>query len=156
MPERCSVFLGGIVLPRHASIKPITQHLCNDSEGTATHDGDSEFTQSRMDHELSLGRPCTYPSTLSPSGCFQWLTERRQAPLAMGGFATTLLSVSLAMMNFRGVTTQTIFIGNLCFVACIGLLISAQWSMVKGDTFSYTVLTAFGKMNRNAPAPPAR
>jgi len=64
----------------------------------------------------------------------------------MGGFATTLLSVSLAMMNFRGVTVQTIFIGNLCFVACIGLLISGQWSMVKGDTFSYTVLTAFGEI----------
>ncbi|KAM0563584.1 hypothetical protein ACHAPJ_001308 [Fusarium lateritium] len=65
------------------------------------------------------------------------------APLAMGGFATTLLSVSLAMMGFRGVSLQTQFIGDLCFVACIGLLISAQWAMVKGDTFSYTVLTAF-------------
>lgn len=62
----------------------------------------------------------------------------------MGGFATTLLSVSLAMMNFRGVSVQTMFVGDLCFVACIGLLISAQWSMVKGDTFTYTVLTAFG------------
>ncbi|KAF5026831.1 hypothetical protein F66182_1024 [Fusarium sp. NRRL 66182] len=66
------------------------------------------------------------------------------APLAMGGFATTLLTVSLAMMEFRGVSLQTQFIGNLCFVACVGLLISAQWSMVRGDTFSYTVLTAFG------------
>ncbi|OBT81568.1 hypothetical protein VE02_10079, partial [Pseudogymnoascus sp. 03VT05] len=66
------------------------------------------------------------------------------APMAMGGFATTLLSVSLALMNFRGVSLQTMFVGDLCFVACIGLLISAQWSMVKGDTFSYTVLTSFG------------
>ncbi|GJN69940.1 hypothetical protein PLIIFM63780_010435 [Purpureocillium lilacinum] len=62
----------------------------------------------------------------------------------MGGFATTLLTVSLAMMNFRGVTVQTMFVGNLCFVACVGLIISAQWFMIKGDTFSYTVLTAFG------------
>ncbi|CAG8936463.1 unnamed protein product [Penicillium salamii] len=65
------------------------------------------------------------------------------APLAMGGFATTLLSVSLAMMNFRGVTSQTIFMGDLCFVAGIGLLISAQWEMVRGNTFSYTVLSAY-------------
>ncbi|RSL58024.1 hypothetical protein CEP54_008007 [Fusarium duplospermum] len=43
------------------------------------------------------------------------------APLAMGGFATTLLTVSLAMMGFRGVSLQTVFVGNLCFVACIGL-----------------------------------
>lgn len=69
---------------------------------------------------------------------------RPQAPLAMGGFATTLASVSMAMMNFRGVTTQTMFIGNLCFVACIGLVISGQWAMAKGDTFTYTVLTAYG------------
>ncbi|KAJ5988491.1 GPR1/FUN34/yaaH [Penicillium waksmanii] len=65
------------------------------------------------------------------------------APLAMGGFATTLLSVSLAMMNFRGVSNQTIFVGDLCFAACIGLLISAQWEMVRGNTFSYTVLSAY-------------
>ncbi|KAL2209972.1 hypothetical protein CC79DRAFT_1394280 [Sarocladium strictum] len=66
------------------------------------------------------------------------------APLAMGGFATTLLTVSLAMMNLRGVSTQTLFVANLCFVACIGLLISAQWAMAKGDTFTYTVLSAYG------------
>ncbi|KAJ5757292.1 uncharacterized protein N7511_005986 [Penicillium nucicola] len=65
------------------------------------------------------------------------------APLAMGGFATTFLSLSLAMMNFRGVFTQTIFMGDLCFVAGIGLLISAQWEMVRGNTFSYTVLSAY-------------
>lgn len=63
----------------------------------------------------------------------------------MGGFATTFLSLSLAMMNFRGVFTQTIFVGDLCFVAGIGLLISAQWEMVRGNTFSYTVLSAYGK-----------
>lgn len=66
------------------------------------------------------------------------------APLAMGGFAVTLSAVSLAMMGLRGVSTQTAFIGDLCFVACVGLLISAQWEMVKGNTFSYTVLSAYG------------
>ncbi|KAM0716499.1 hypothetical protein Q7P37_007944 [Cladosporium fusiforme] len=66
------------------------------------------------------------------------------APLAMGGFATSLITVSFAMMNFRDVTVQTLNIGNLCFVASIGLLISAQWEMVRGNTFSYTVLSAYG------------
>lgn len=50
------------------------------------------------------------------------------------------------MMNFRGVFTQTIFMGDLCFVAGIGLLISAQWEMVRGNTFSYTVLSAYGSL----------
>ncbi|UKZ92445.1 uncharacterized protein TrAFT101_007401 [Trichoderma asperellum] len=66
------------------------------------------------------------------------------SPLAMGGFATSLLTVSLAMMGFRGVSNQTVFVGDLCFVACVALLISAQWEMVRGNTFSYTVLSAFG------------
>lgn len=48
------------------------------------------------------------------------------------------------MMNFRGVTAQTLNFGNLCFVASFGLLISAQWEMVRGNTFSYTVLSAYG------------
>ncbi|KAF2008427.1 hypothetical protein BU24DRAFT_415788 [Aaosphaeria arxii CBS 175.79] len=66
------------------------------------------------------------------------------APLAMGGFATSLITVCFAMMNLRDVSIQTVNIGNLCFVASIGLLISAQWEMVRGNTFSYTVLSAYG------------
>ncbi|KAH6689575.1 hypothetical protein F5X68DRAFT_268024 [Plectosphaerella plurivora] len=62
----------------------------------------------------------------------------------MCGFATSLITVSFGMMNFRGVTDQTINVGNLCFVACIGLLVSAQWEMVCRNTFSYTVLSAYG------------
>lgn len=49
------------------------------------------------------------------------------------------------MMGFRGVHSQDVFIGDLCFVAGIGMLISAQWELVRGDTFAYTVLSAFGK-----------
>ena len=50
------------------------------------------------------------------------------------------------MMGFRGVTNQTVFFANLCILAGLGLLISAQWEMVKGNTFAYTVLAAFGKI----------
>lgn len=63
----------------------------------------------------------------------------------MGGFATTLLTLSLSMMGFRGVHTQTVFVGDLCFAAGIGMLISAQWEIVRGNTFAYTVLSAFGR-----------
>lgn len=82
------------------------------------------------------------------------MTERTTAyqmpksPLAMGGFATTLLTLSLAMMGFRGVETQTVFIANLCFAAGIGMLISAQWEMVRGNTFGYTSLSAFGSFSK--------
>jgi GPR1/FUN34/yaaH family protein len=62
----------------------------------------------------------------------------------MDGFATSLITVSFGMVSFLGVTDQTINIGSLCFVACVGLLVSAQWEMVRGITFSYTVLSAYG------------
>ncbi|KAL2817997.1 GPR1/FUN34/yaaH family-domain-containing protein [Aspergillus cavernicola] len=65
-------------------------------------------------------------------------------PLGFGAFATTLMTLSLSNMGFRGVSNQTLFIGDLCLLAGIGLLISAQWEMVRGNTFSYTVLAAFG------------
>ncbi|KAJ5668448.1 uncharacterized protein N7477_007018 [Penicillium maclennaniae] len=57
------------------------------------------------------------------------------SPLGFGGFATTLMTLSLSMMGFRRVANQTVFIANLCFLAGFGLFISAQWEMVKGNTF---------------------
>lgn len=53
--------------------------------------------------------------------------------------------MSLCSMGLRGVTTEAIHIGNLCFVASIGLLISAQWEILRGNSFSYTVLSAYGR-----------
>lgn len=62
----------------------------------------------------------------------------------MGGFATTLLTLSLSLMDLRGTSIEAIHTGNLVLVAGLGLLISAQWEMARGNTFSYTVLSAFG------------
>jgi uncharacterized protein len=47
-------------------------------------------------------------------------------------------------MEWRGVTTTNVYIGNFFFVAGIGMVISAQWELVKGNSFGYTVLSAFG------------
>ncbi len=54
------------------------------------------------------------------------------------------MTLSLSNMGFRGVENQTVFIADLCLLAGFGLLISAQWEMVRGGTFGYTVLAAFG------------
>ena len=48
-------------------------------------------------------------------------------------------------MEWRGVTVTNVYIGNFFFVAGIGMLISAQWELVKGNSFAYTVLSAFGE-----------
>ncbi|CAG8955118.1 hypothetical protein HYFRA_00007133 [Hymenoscyphus fraxineus] len=64
--------------------------------------------------------------------------------LAIGAFATTLTTLSLSLMEFRGVTTTNVYIGNFFFVAGIGMVISAQWELVLGNSYGYTVLSAFG------------
>ncbi|EEY19808.1 conserved hypothetical protein [Verticillium alfalfae VaMs.102] len=66
-------------------------------------------------------------------------------PLGSAGFATTLMALSLSMLGCRDVSNATVFIGNLCFIAGIGLLVSAQWEMVRGNTFGYTTLSSFGE-----------
>ncbi|XPS71018.1 hypothetical protein M3J07_003209 [Ascochyta lentis] len=77
-------------------------------------------------------------TSLQPRLCFA-----NPGPLGFGSFATTLMTLSLSMMGVGGVSNQGVFIANLCFLAGIGLLISAQWEMVRGNTFAYTVLAAF-------------
>ncbi|KAI9758990.1 MAG: hypothetical protein M4579_002653 [Chaenotheca gracillima] len=64
--------------------------------------------------------------------------------LAIGAFATTLTTLSLSLMEWRGVTVTNVYIGNFFFVAGIGMVISAQWELVRGNSFGYTVLSAFG------------
>ena len=80
--------------------------------------------------------------------CF---THRRQTALAIGAFATTLTTLSISLMEWRGVTTTNVYIGNFFFVAGIGMLISAQWELVKGNSFAYTVLSAFGVSSPDIP-----
>jgi uncharacterized protein len=48
-------------------------------------------------------------------------------------------------MGWRGVTTTNVYIGNFLFIAGIGMVISAQWELVKGNSFGYTILSAFGR-----------
>ena len=51
------------------------------------------------------------------------------------------------MMGFRGVETQTIFIGNLCLAAGLCMFVSAQWEMARGNTFGYSALSAYGEFD---------
>ncbi|KAF7594007.1 hypothetical protein BBP40_010285, partial [Aspergillus hancockii] len=64
--------------------------------------------------------------------------------LALGAFGTTLTTLSLSLMEWRGVTTQNVFVANFFFVAAFGLVITAQWELSIGNGFAYTVFSAFG------------
>ncbi|KAJ5352894.1 hypothetical protein N7452_001868 [Penicillium brevicompactum] len=64
--------------------------------------------------------------------------------LALGAFGTTLTTLSLSLMEWRGVTTGNVFVGNFFFIAAFGLVVTAQWELSVGNGFAYTVFSAFG------------
>ncbi|QIX00949.1 hypothetical protein AMS68_006466 [Peltaster fructicola] len=64
--------------------------------------------------------------------------------LAIGAFATTLTTLSFALMGLRGLSVTNAFIGDFFAVAGIGMVVTAQWELVLGNTYAYTVLSAFG------------
>lgn len=47
-------------------------------------------------------------------------------------------------MGWRDLSSNNVFIGNFLFVAGIGMVVSAQWELVLGNSYAYTVLSAFG------------
>jgi len=48
-------------------------------------------------------------------------------------------------MEWRGVTTDNVFVGNFFFIAAFGLVVTAQWELSIGNGFAYTVFSAFGE-----------
>ncbi|KAF7891543.1 uncharacterized protein EAF02_001868 [Botrytis sinoallii] len=58
--------------------------------------------------------------------------------------ATTLTTLSCALMGFRGLSNTDVFVANFNFCAGIGMVISAQWELIRGNSYGYTVLSAFG------------
>ncbi|KAJ4337881.1 hypothetical protein N0V95_008213 [Ascochyta clinopodiicola] len=68
----------------------------------------------------------------------------RGTGLAYGVFATTITTLSLSLMEWRGVTTLNVFVANFFFTAACGLVITAQWELAAGRGFAYTVFSAFG------------
>ncbi|KAK7726735.1 hypothetical protein SLS57_003296 [Botryosphaeria dothidea] len=97
-------------------------------------------SSSRHEHEHAFSE-VSRPIVISPS-----VGTNLGSPtaLAIGAFATTLTTLSLSLMEWRGVTTTNVYIGNFFFVAGIGMVISAQWELVRGNSYGYTVLSAFG------------
>ncbi|KAL4996487.1 GPR1/FUN34/yaaH family-domain-containing protein [Aspergillus recurvatus] len=100
------------------------------------------------------------PGTTIPKGIDTLDIERQGSPvpvqyakpkslgagsaLALGAFGTTLTTLSLALMEWRGVTTTNAFVANFFFIAAFGLVITAQWELSIGNGFAYTVFSAFG------------
>lgn len=76
----------------------------SDFESTAGKPGQNPFSQ---DHDISID-----------SGA--------QTALAIGAFSTTLTTLALALMEFRGLTVTNVFIGDFFFVAGVFAMESAS------------------------------
>ncbi|KAK3215959.1 hypothetical protein GRF29_8g1626743 [Pseudopithomyces chartarum] len=63
--------------------------------------------------------------------------------LAIGVFGTTLTTLSLSLMEWRGVTITNVYVANFFFAAAFGLVVTAQWELSVGNGFAYTVFSAF-------------
>jgi succinate-acetate transporter protein len=59
----------------------------------------------------------------------------------------TLTTLSLSLMEWRGVTIDNVFVANFFFAAAFGLVVTAQWELSIGNGFGYTVFSAFGDSN---------
>ncbi|KAJ5612780.1 hypothetical protein N7510_005974 [Penicillium lagena] len=70
--------------------------------------------------------------------------------LALGAFGTTLTTLSLSLMEWRGVTTTNVFVANFFFIAAFGLVVTAQWELSIGNGFAYTVFSAFGELQNES------
>lgn len=71
----------------------------------------------------------------------------RQTSLPIGAFATTLTTLSLSLMEWRGVTTTNVYVANFFFLAAMGLVVSAQWELAAGNGLAYSIYSAFGELN---------
>lgn len=82
----------------------------------------------------------------SPLSGRDWGTDLTfaQSILPIGAFATTLTTLSLSLMEWRGVTTTNVYIANFFFIAAFGLVVTAQWELAIGNGLAYSVYSAFG------------
>ncbi|EAW11657.1 putative Acetate transporter [Aspergillus clavatus NRRL 1] len=77
--------------------------------------------------------------------------------LGMGAFAIAFTTLSMSLMEWRGAAITNAYIGNCFFTAGLGLVLVAQWELVRGNSYGHTVFGGFGLFNLafgaiNAPA----
>lgn len=95
----------------------------------------------RLDGGKAVGQPCTIlPYARWRTG----LTIGWQTAFALGAFATTITTLACALVEWRGLSTANAFVGNFFFIAGIGMVLSAQWELVRGNSYNYTVFSAYG------------
>ncbi|KAL2003840.1 hypothetical protein VTN02DRAFT_2057 [Thermoascus thermophilus] len=116
---------------------PITGNSSSSIEKNAGHISNAE-TLSRTGTFGQAGLPVVTVPTSVASGL------GTPTALGIGAFATTLTTLSLSLMEWRGVDVKNVFIANFFFLAAVGMVITAQWELVRGNSFAYVSLSAFG------------
>jgi len=63
--------------------------------------------------------------------------------LGLAAHAVTLMLLATQFMGWRGVNQPQVYVGNLWFFAGLYMFTTAQWCLVKGETFAYCVFGVF-------------
>lgn len=63
----------------------------------------------------------------------------------MGAFAIAFTTLSMSLMEWRSAAITNAYIGNCFFTAGMGLVLVAQWELVRGNSFGHTVFGGFGE-----------
>lgn len=114
--------------------------------GSDSYDLENQQTHSNLQQPEVKPAPKSLGAGVSglPQPCELILLTFQQTALAIGAFGTTLTTLSLSLMEWRGVTITNVYVGNFFFIAAFGLVVTAQWELAIGNGFAYTVFSAFG------------
>jgi len=63
--------------------------------------------------------------------------------LGLASHGVTLLLVASQFMRWRSVVSPQVYVGNLYFFSGLYMLLTSQWCLVKGETFSHMVFGTF-------------
>ncbi|KAM0753049.1 hypothetical protein T439DRAFT_378786 [Meredithblackwellia eburnea MCA 4105] len=93
----------------------------------------------RVHHNEDLGREL--PQGPNPHGFYGKIGN--PGVLGLAAHAVTLMLLATQFMKWRGVTVPQVYIGNLWFYAGLYMFTTAQWCLIKGETFAYCVFGTF-------------
>ncbi|KAJ5753796.1 GPR1/FUN34/yaaH [Penicillium nucicola] len=112
---------------------------------------------SEESHQLSYNTATYHTGNKQESVCQPVPQIGSPTALGMGAFAIAFTTLSMSLMEWRSAVITNAYIGNCFFTAGMGLVLVAQWELVRGNSFGHTVFGGFGLFNLafgaiNAPA----
>ncbi|KAK4703235.1 uncharacterized protein P7C70_g2982, partial [Phenoliferia sp. Uapishka_3] len=99
--------------------------------------GELGQNHTRVHHNEDLGREARIPGPPGPN------PHGFYGQIGLAAHAVTLMLLATQFMGWRGVNSPQVYVGNLWFFAGLYMFTTAQWCLIKGETFAYLVFGVF-------------